>query len=236
MEFYVGLHHPFHARYFDRACISINTLRARRSGFVANDWILDSGAFTELARYGEYREAPEKYAEQINRWKHNGKMLAAVSQDYMCEPFILRKTGLSIESHQRLTIERYRSLRELTDAYVLPVLQGYDPSDYVAHIAKYGDLLPLGAWTGVGSICKRNTNVESVAFVLSAIKLSRPDLRLHGFGLKSTALADSYIRSLLYSADSMAWSFAARRQGRNQNSWREAKLFADRFIRSSTNG
>jgi hypothetical protein len=27
----------------------------------------------------------------------------------------------------------------------------------------------------------------------------------------------------------MAWSFAARKQGRNANDWREAKTFADRI-------
>jgi hypothetical protein len=42
-----------------------------------------------------------------------------------------------------------------------------------------------------------------------AIKNERPDLRLHGFGLKTTALADPLVRSMLWSADSMAWSFAA---------------------------
>ncbi len=30
-----------------------------------------------------------------------------------------------------------------------------------------------------------------------------------------------------FSADSMAWSFAARKQGRNQNSWIEAKNFEE---------
>jgi len=45
---------------------------------------------------------------------------------------------------------------------------------------------------------------------------------------KSTALAHIGIRELLASADSMAWSYAARRQGRNANSWLEAKTFAER--------
>jgi hypothetical protein len=33
----------------------------------------------------------------------------------------------------------------------------------------------------------------------------------------------------LHSADSMAWSFSARRQGRNANDWREARRFAERI-------
>jgi hypothetical protein len=54
------------------------------------------------------------------------------------------------------------------------------------------------------------------------IKNARPDLKLHGFGLKTTALASPFIRSMLETADSMAWSFHARINGRNGNEWREA--------------
>jgi hypothetical protein len=53
-------------------------------------------------------------------------------------------------------------------------------------------------------------------------------LRLHGFGLKLTALSSSVVRGCLYSADSMAWSYAARRQGRDVNDWNEARLFVQR--------
>lgn len=40
---------------------------------------------------------------------------------------------------------------------------------------------------------------------------------------------DDYLccSELLYSADSMAWSFAARRRGGNANDWREAQAFAE---------
>ena len=50
-----------------------------------------------------------------------------------------------------------------------------------------------------------------------------------GLASKRQALADQEIRDCLESADSMAWSFAARRQGRNQNDWREAAAFADQI-------
>ena len=48
----------------------------------------------------------------------NGNMLAAVSQDLMCAPFILGKSGLTVQAHQEVTIERYLRLTKLTDAYV----------------------------------------------------------------------------------------------------------------------
>lgn len=230
MIFYVGLHHPPHAQHFEYAMISINRLRERRSHFPVNRWLLDSGAFTELSTYGHYRHDVAEYAEQVNRWARCGEMQAAVSQDYMCEAFIVHKTGLTVEAHQALTIDRYTQLRSLVSAPLMPVLQGYYPMDYMAHVQAYGPLLTQGMWVGVGSVCKRNTRPHEIAAILGAIKLVRPDLRLHGFGLKTTALRTPYIRALLYSADSMAWSFAARREGRDANSWEEAKRFEQAIV------
>ena len=192
---------------------------------------MDSGAFTEVARHGGYRHGVEPYAADIRRWAHVGKLLAAVAQDWMCEPFVVAQTGLTVEEHQRRTCERFRQLAQCDTAgvYVMPVLQGYAPEDYVRHLHMYGDLLPSGAWVGVGSVCKRNGNVEAVKAVLLAIKRVRPDLRLHGFGLKTTALADSLVWFLLHTADSMAWSFAARREGRNANDVAEGQAWAKRI-------
>ncbi|OKH47649.1 hypothetical protein NIES2101_23300 [Calothrix sp. HK-06] len=65
--------------------------------------------------------------------------------------------------------------------YIMPVLQGFHPQDYVEHIRMYGTRLKYGAWVGVGTLCKRNGNPREVEAVLSAIKKERPDLELHGF-------------------------------------------------------
>jgi hypothetical protein len=210
--------------------ISVNRLRNRKSDFAVNEWIMDSGAFTELARYGHYRHSVQSYAEDIKRWKSCGRLLGAVSQDYMTEPFIREKTGLTTADHQRLTIERYDELLGCaTGVYILPVLQGYLPEEYVSHIQQYGDRLTDGMWVGVGSVCKRNSKPEQIEAIVKAIKEERPDLRLHLFGVKLTALKNEVVRDLAWSADSMAWSFAARRQGRNQNHWREARAFVEKM-------
>lgn len=220
-----------HAHRFDAAFISVNRLRSRRSPFAANDWIMDSGAFTEVSTHGGYRRGVDEYAAEIRRWAGNGNLLAAVAQDYMCEAHVLARTGLTVEDHQRMTIERYDALvrEDVGGVYIMPVLQGYAPSEYVAHLDAYGDRLAVGAWVGVGSVCKRNLSPSSVAEVLRAILFVRPDLRLHGFGLKRTALGMADIRDRLYSADSMAWSFAARMSGGNANGWREAAAFAEQI-------
>lgn len=232
MRFFVGLHQPSDARHFAASMISVNRLRTRKAAFaVGGPWMMDSGAFTTIATHGGYPESVEQYAAEIRRWACNGELVCAVAQDFMCEPFMLAKTGLTLEEHQRLTISRYDSLTacDVGGVYIMPVLQGYSPEDYVRHIAMYGDRLKPGMWVGVGSVCKRNGDARAIEAVLLAIKAVRPDLRLHGFGLKTTALGSGLVRELLWSADSMAWSFSARKQGRNANDWREAQAFVARI-------
>ena len=229
VKFYVGLHQPADAQHFDLACISINRLRNRRKAVDCGDVLVDSGAFTELAQHGRYRHTVEEYAAEIRRLHNAGivKISAAVAQDYMCEPWMLEKTGLNIADHQRLTIERYDDLLSCElPVPVLPVLQGFAPEDYARHVADYGDRLTFGMWVGVGSVCKRQGDPRAIIAVLQAIKSIRPDLRIHGFGVKKTSLMHPGVREYLYSADSMAWSFAARKQGRSANDWREASNFA----------
>lgn len=259
MRFFTGLHQPSDARHFDTAFISVNRLRSRKSSFAVGDWIMDSGAFTEISAHGRYRHGVAEYAAEIRRWAGNGRLLAAAAQDWMCEDVVLKRAAISegtlpapagfdhkdphafrklgtvpwahegqreqqLLAHQVRTIERYDALVSSGTAgvHVLPVLQGYAPEDYVRHVAMYGDRLPHGAWVGVGSVCKRNGDPAAISAVLLAVKGVRSDLRLHGFGLKKTALGDPLVRSLLETADSMAWSYAARREGRNANDWREA--------------
>jgi hypothetical protein len=213
-EFFVGWHQPRSGvsgcGNFDCTMISINRLIDRKSDFPVKRWILDSGAFTRITS-GKGHLDPNIYAAQIDRWSKCGELAAAVTQDWMCEKFVLNITGLTIEEHQRLTIERFDLLKSLikSDTYLMPVLQGYEPHEYVKHLADYGDRIGFGDWVGVGSICKRNANASSIEAVLLAIKTARPDIRLHGFGIKRTALLSPVVWDLLYSADSQAAGLSA---------------------------
>lgn len=244
VKFYVGLHQPADAQHFSLACISINRLRNRRKAVPCGEVLVDSGAFTEISKHGHYRHSVEEYAAELYRLHTSGvvQIAAAVAQDYMCEPFILAKTGLTIEEHQCLTIERYDALvSELERLFngpvpfhVMPVLQGFAPQDYVDHIRMYGDRLKPGMWVGVGSVCKRQGDPRAIMRVLQAIAAERPDLLLHGFGVKITSLLHAGVRALLATADSMAWSFAARKQGRDANDWREAERLVER-VRDAAN-
>lgn len=251
VRFFTGCHQPSDAHRLTAAFISIHRIARRMSGFVVGDWIMDSGAFSTILKHGGYPQSPETYAAQILRWSTNGNLLAAVTQDFMCEPHMLERTPARlvaermqrrgyipevdrrslIRIHQRWTIRRYDRIRRALPAeiHLMPVLQGYDPQDYVEHLAMYGDRIGAGAWVGVGSVCKRNGDPAAIEAVLLAIRNAGPDLRLHGFGVKTTALRSAVVRALLWTADSMAWSFAARKQGRDGNSILEAIAFADRI-------
>jgi hypothetical protein len=234
-RFYVGIHHPRLAwpltlRGF-RVCVSANVLRDRLGDvpFLGCDapWFLDSGAFTQVALRGGFQQSTDDYAAMIRRFAGTG-LIAASTQDYMCEPVALRATGLTVGRHQALTIARFDAIRAAGTAgvHLLPVLQGRTPDDYRRHLEGYGARIGYGAWVGVGSLCKRQGDPGVIAAILDAILSDRPDLRLHGFGCKRTSLFEPAVRSRLATADSMAWSYAARFEGRDQNAWDEAGRFA----------
>ena len=245
--FYVGLHQPNHAHYFPQCMISINRLVRRaadgtyarrqdgalriRQKPIGGRIFLDSGAFTVLDRYGHYPETPDEFCLAVRHLATLMDLVAVSSQDYMCEPFMLARTGLSIAEHQRRTIDRYDAIRAGLPAsvHVVPVIQGWTPADYVRHLAAYGDRLTPGMWVGVGSVCKRNGKIQQLLEILMAIHAARPDLRLHGYGLKATAFRSSLVRQLLHSSDSLAWSYAARRAGRDPNAWQEAQTYVARL-------
>jgi hypothetical protein len=227
MKFFIGLHHPSVSWPFKRVMISINTLQERKKPFYVNDWILDSGGFTQISSRGTFVMSPQEYLDKIEFWNRCGNLVAAVAQDWMCESFILEKTGLSITEHQDRTIESYLYLSERSSVYIMPVLQGFEPSDYVRHLEDYSFLIPEYAWVGVGSVCRRNGNPDSLEDVFLAIKSARPDIKLHGFGLKIQALERPTVRTLLESSDSMAWSRAGQWDGENlNNDPRNALIYA----------
>ena len=229
MKFYLGIHQ---ARWLAESPVptflSANTLRERvRLPTARTDWALDSGGFTELSKHGEWVSTPEDYVELVQRCQSECGMLDfAAIQDWMCEPEMVTRTGLSVLVHQTLTIESYLELMELDSSIPwLPVLQGWTHGDYLDHLEAYAkagvDLTKLER-VGIGSVCRRQ-NTMRVGFIIR--DLASMGLKLHAFGFKVTGLRD--VAEFLTSADSMAWSFEARKQKGDPNSlataleWRE---------------
>jgi hypothetical protein len=173
-------------------------------------WALDSGAFTELRLHGRFTISAAQYAVEIARYAAEiGQLAWAAPQDWMCEPFMLATTQQSVAVHQARTIQNFLDLRTRTPL-VIPVLQGWHLADYLRHVDQYGqagvDLIrePI---VGIGSVCRRQDMVTGARIVEALWALG---LRLHGFGVKLTGLAR--FAHLLTSADSMAWSYEARRR------------------------
>lgn len=188
--------------------ISINRLLKRKSNFLVNSWILDSGSFTRISSKKGHLST-KKYSKYCERWAKNGVLEAVVTQDYPCDPESLIATGLDIPNHQSLTIHRYKKLLSLVNEniYVMPVLQGWSSSDYVNHLYDYGDYIKPNSWVGVGTLCSRSKSINCVKNILLSLKKERPDINLHGFGVKKYCLQDEEIKNALFSADSSAHSF-----------------------------
>jgi hypothetical protein len=192
--------------------VSRRTLaRRRRLPRACADWALDSGGFSELTLYGGWTVTARQYAAEVRRFATEiGRLTWAAAMDWMTEPFVTARTGLSITEHQRRTVENYCELLSLApDLPWTPVLQGQREEDYLCHLDAYdqaGFDLRKSPVVGLGSVCRRQGTTEVLRIIR---RLTSLGVKLHGFGMKLQGLAKSW--GLLCSADSLAWSFAARR-------------------------
>jgi len=214
--FYLGTHQPHWLAVGVPLFVSDRRLRRyRRLPAAAAPWALDSGGFTELSTFGswDHGPTPAQYVARIRRYRDAcGHLQWAAPQDWMCEPPILARTGLSVTEHQRRTVENYLCLRDLApDLPIIPVVQGWTPEDYLRCVERYLDCgvdLTRAPLVGVGSVCRRQST-PAAADILTALHAAGVR-QLHGFGFKTLGLARS--ADLLSSADSLAWSATARRE------------------------
>jgi hypothetical protein len=176
----------------------------------AGPWVCDSGAFSELKDHGRFRDTPEQYAAALRRYRDEiGNMRWAAPQDWMCEEWIVAKTGLSVAEHQRRTVANVVQLRDLAPGvWIIPVLQGWTLDDYLHCVTLHREAgidLTAEPVVGLGSVCRREHTAEihAIVSVLDAM-----GIRLHGFGMKTAAV--EAIGGLLASADSWAWSYGSR--------------------------
>ena len=140
----LGLHQPSDAKHFNRVFVSVTRLSGhygRKRKFTDQPWIMDSGAFTTIARHGGYPKPVSGLREQIRRWA-GPNLVAVVAQDFMCEAI---HAGQDRADHRRSPTTDDRTLDELSKVvggvYLMPVLQGYALADYVRASSPYGDRL-----------------------------------------------------------------------------------------------
>lgn len=131
---------------------------------------------------------------------------------------MLDRTGLTVREHQERTVANFLELEALWpgtgsgagECPIMPVVQGWTLDDYLRCVDLYESagvrLAENYPVVGVGSVCRRQ-NTDEIAVIFR--ELAQLDLPLHGFGVKTGGLA-RYGRWLT-TADSMAWSYQARR-------------------------
>lgn len=211
MRFYLGTHMPNWLERSERHLfVSHRRLNHRRSLPRARcGWALDSGGFTELSMYGGWRTTATEYVRSVERYRDEiGRLEWAAPQDWMCEPFMLAKTGLTVADHQRLTVENYVELRETAPTLpFVPVLQGWELADYRRCVELYetaGIRLADEPIVGLGSVCRRQATAE-IGEIVGALSA---EFNLHGFGVKLDGIRR--YGWMLTSADSMAWSYTGR--------------------------
>lgn len=215
MLFYLGTHRPnwlWDARFRNvplfvsrRTIAPIKTLMRSKTR-----WALDSGGFTELSLFGKWKTPTKQYITEVRRIRDEvGKLDWAAPQDWMCEPIITQGTGLTVVEHQRRTVDNFLELRSLApDLPFAPVLQGWKLTDYWRCEEMYdkaGVDLRKEKIVGVGTVCRRQGTAEAERIMRT---LASDGLKLHGFGFKQRGVVRA--GDAMASADSLAWSFAAR--------------------------
>jgi len=175
----------------------------------AGPWALDSGGFTELNNPPHrYVMTEDQYVATVARYEEEiGNLAWAAPMDWMCEPFMIEQTGQSVREHQERTVQNFLNLRDRGP--FIPVLQGWDLADYLACIDLYAEAgvdLKACALVGIGSVCRRQSEADIGRIFW---EVNRAGIRPHGFGVKKDGIR--LYGGLLASADSLAWSYNARR-------------------------
>lgn len=192
LRFWLGVHRPgWLAHAGVPLFVSHRTLRGYRTlPRAAAPWALDSGGFTELSLHGRWETTLDEYVAAVRRYTAEVGMLEWASpQDWMNEPAMLARTGLTVAEHQRRTVANYLALRDAApDLPFVPVLQGWERDDYLrcADLYEHADVdlasLPI---VGVGTVCRRQDTGAAEQIVTS---LAARGYALHGFGVKLTGL------------------------------------------------
>lgn len=221
-------------------CVSLNRYlrkgRLRRIKTANGRTLIDSGAFSMLKDHGRWIYTVPEFIAHMRRVVAalGPENVAAVAgMDMMCEEIVIEggdsKDGRFVGSrqflglpataalddcvreHQRITVANHVEVTRLApDLKIFPTIQGGTLAQYLRCVAMYKaagvDLttLPL---VGLGSVCRRQASSEIDLIVTT---LHAMGIRLHGFGVKAEGV-ETY-GPLLESADSQAWSYAARRR------------------------
>lgn len=181
---------------------------------------VDCGGYSFMMGKGEYGPIGE-YVDYLRRWQPELYAL----RDYPCEPDVLDKHGRTVEQHQQMTIDAHIETLEAVgdlDGKPVTVIQGWNPEDYLRHIDMAREAgLPLD-YVAIGSVCRRNAET-AIERVCMAVRDELPDAHLHAFGVKTSIFDKTMCKSILDSADSLAYSYASEKR-HGKGDWKHQAL------------
>ena len=216
-EFYYGSSWHWPLAYLPRVMLSYNMLRRIRAPWNINiPFMMDSGAFAVINKYGRYPYVPEEYADGIKKWHPD----IAWTMGYPCEPSIREKGNYNVKQVQEMTNDNQIKLLDL-NVNTQMVVQGWTIPEYLENLDKIKEQGLLTERLGIGSICRRG-QAREIARIIRAINNNVPNwVKLHGFGVKTSILSQTDARFNLYSADSISWVVTAF--GKYENNGKGAK-------------
>lgn len=224
-EFYYGMSWHWPLKHVPRVMLSYNFTRTLKKPWEINiPFMLDSGAFSVILKYGKYPYPPEQYAESIRLWQPD----IAWTMDYPCEPSVRKAGSYDPARAQEMTVDNQIRLLDL-NVKTQMVVQGWTIHDYLENLDRIKDQGLLTERLGIGSICRRGEDKE-ITRIVKAIHNNVPSwVKLHGFGVKTSFLGKEG-KFFLYSADSMSWAYSWRNFNRNQRTQKEKMIGLRRYI------
>lgn len=190
---------------------------------------LDSAGFVAMARYRGYPWTVDAYFELAAAFPFR----RIASLDYCTEQEIAADREEVLDRISR-TVRANRDCAARADALGLtqrfmPVLQGRTPRDYERCADALSAIMRPDSVVGVGSMCRRNIEGPEglVAVIAHLDRVLPPDVRLHAFGVKGSALP--FLKSFdgrIASIDSQAYGVAARRDAHRRRVAKTDRLVA----------
>lgn len=197
--------------------------------YAAHDTALDCGGFVAMKRYGGYRWSVEQYVALAMQMQPAWW----AQMDFCCEPEIASDRATVFQRIDRTAEylhECQATSRRLGTKMPMPVLQGWNPSDYCQ-----GPIYDAGfEWpelVGIGSVCRRKVGgSDGIVAIVNALDSRVPrHVKFHLFGVKSAALVIlmSDFSHRIASVDSMAWNVACRKEAFKTSSVCDGAMRAD---------
>lgn len=172
---------------------------------------IDSGGFYSSLKTGEYKSTDEEYLEYVDKIRP----FAWALRDYPCEPELLKKWGRTPRENILRTVDNHRKLLGIADDLgisdtAVSVVQGWSLDDYLYCLDEFRSAGLIRNYMAIGSICRRG-QLNTISKIITTLRQELPGwVKLHGFGLKITALENKAVWDSLYSIDTGAWDYNAR--------------------------